>query len=101
MGYRILSEVNNKKWGVAMELGDEGRSQINGHDLDFYLSARTEVREVTLQELKGRDDKWLAEVDPKFFGGPTNNFCKWFHVCEHRSQSSRTNDSNQKALARK
>jgi uncharacterized damage-inducible protein DinB len=84
-GLQDFSEVNNKKWGVAMELGDEGRSQIKGHDLDFYISAMTEVREVTLQEFKGKDDKWFAEVDPKFFGGPTNNFCKWFHVCEHEA----------------
>ena len=81
-----FSPDNQKKWSVAMELGDEGRKQIKGNNLDYYLSALQESREKTLNEFKKRDDKWLAEVDPKFFGGlPTNNFCKWFHVCEHES----------------
>ena len=39
-----------------------------------------------LAEFKKRDDKWFAEVDPSFFGRkPTNNYCKWFHVCEHEA----------------
>ena len=25
------------------------------------------------------------KVDPDWPWGPTNNFCKWFHVCEHES----------------
>jgi uncharacterized damage-inducible protein DinB len=81
-----FSDTNKEKWGVPMELGDEGRKQIKGHDLEYYLSALKEVREKTLAEFKKRDDKWLAEVDPSFFGGkPTNNYCKWFHVCEHEA----------------
>jgi hypothetical protein len=24
-------------------------------------------------------------VDAKWYWGPTNNYCKWFHVCEHES----------------
>lgn len=43
------------------------------------------VREKTLRELQQRDDAWLMKVDPDFAWGPTNNFCKWFHVCEHES----------------
>jgi len=81
-----FSDANKKRWGVAMELGEEGRKQIKGNNLDYYLSALEEVREKTLTEFKKRDDKWFAEVDPSFFGGmPTNNFCKWFHVCEHEA----------------
>ena len=81
-----FSDENKKKWGVAMNLGDDGRKQIKGNSLDYYLAALQETREKTLAEFKKRDDKWFAEVDPKFFGGlPTNNFCKWFHVCEHES----------------
>jgi uncharacterized damage-inducible protein DinB len=80
-----FSPANKKKFGVAMELGDEGRKQIKGHDLNFYINTMTEVRENTLKEFKNRDDKWFQEVDPDFFGGPTNNFCKWFHVCEHEA----------------
>jgi len=81
-----FSDANKKRFGIAMELGDEGRKQIKGNNLDYYLSALQEVREKTLAEFKRRDDKWFAEVDPSFFGGkPTNNFCKWFHVCEHEA----------------
>ena len=81
-----FSEANKKRFGVAMELGEEGRKQIKGNDLNYYLSALQEVREKTLAEFKKRDDKWFAEVDPSFFGGkPTNNYCKWFHVCEHEA----------------
>jgi Protein of unknown function (DUF664) len=80
-----FSPANKKKFGVAMGLGDEGRKQIKGHDLDYYIAILTEVRESTLKEFKNRDDKWFQEVDPDFFGGPTNNFCKWFHVCEHEA----------------
>jgi len=92
-----FSGDNKKKWGVAMGLGEEGRKQIKGNSLDYYLSALQEVREKTLAEFKKRDDKWFAEVDPSFFGDkPTNNYCKWFHVCEHEA-----NHRGQIALIRK
>jgi hypothetical protein len=69
-----------------MEPAEEGRNQIKGNDLNYYLSLLAEVKEKTLFEFKKRDDKWFAEVDPSFFGKmPTNNFCKWFHVCEHEA----------------
>jgi uncharacterized damage-inducible protein DinB len=80
-----FSPENKAKFGVAMELGDEGRKQIKGHDLNYYINIMTEVREKTLNEFKKRDDKWFQQTDPEFFGGPTNNFCKWFHVCEHEA----------------
>ncbi|MEO5891577.1 MAG: DinB family protein [Ferruginibacter sp.] len=81
-----FSEENKKKWNVAMNLGEDARKQIKGNDLNYYLNNLKTVREVTLAEFKKRDDKWLAEVDPSFFGDqPTNNYCKWFHVCEHEA----------------
>ncbi|MEO5593474.1 MAG: DinB family protein [Chitinophagaceae bacterium] len=92
-----FSEANKKRWSVAMELGEEGRKQIKGNNLDYYLSALKEVREKSLSEFKKRDDKWLAIVDPQFFGNqPTNNYCKWFHVCEHEA-----NHRGQMTLVRK
>lgn len=81
-----FSKENKKKWDVAMSLGEEGRKQIKGNDLNYYFNALAEVREKTLTEFKKRDDKWLYEVDPSFFERkPTNNYCKWFHVCEHEA----------------
>ncbi|MBS1660572.1 MAG: DinB family protein [Bacteroidetes bacterium] len=74
-----------KKFGVAMELGEGARKEIKGNNVDFYLDLLKETRERTLAEFKKRDDKWLLAVDSKWFWGPTNNYCKWFHVCEHES----------------
>ncbi len=73
------------KWGVAMELGEPARKQIKGHDLDYYLNLLGETREQTLAEFRKRDDDWLLTVDKTWGWGPTDNYCKWFHVCEHES----------------
>lgn len=74
-----------RRWLVPMSLGAAARRQIKGHDLAFYLDALREVREQTLAELRKRDDSWLMQVDRDWSWGPTNNYCKWFHVCEHES----------------
>ncbi len=75
------------KWGPAMNLGDAGRSAIKGHDLGFYQDALRQAREKTLSEFAKRDDAWLLNPlpEPGWGGGPINNFCYWFHVCEHIS----------------
>lgn len=91
-----LHTFENKKWGdwpeadvkrfsVASALGDEGRKIIKGNPLKYYLSTLEEVRSNTLSEFKKRDDAWLMSVDKEWPWGPTNNYCKWFHVCEHES----------------
>jgi len=74
-----------EKWGAAMGLGDQARKAIKGHDLDYYLNLLSETREKTLAEFRKRDDTWLLTVDKTWGWGPTNNYCKWFHVCEHES----------------
>ncbi len=79
------SDQDKKRFDIAMDLGDNGRKTIKGNNVDFYLSTLQEVRENTIKEFKNRDDKWLMAVDETWFWGPTNNYCKWFHVCEHES----------------
>lgn len=79
------SDADKKRFGVAMGLGNEARKTIKGQNLDYYLSTLKEVRENTIAEFKKRDDQWLFAVDEKWPWGPTNNYCKWFHVCEHES----------------
>ena len=79
------NEQDKKRFDVAMNLGDEARKTIKGNSLDFYLNTLSEVRDNTITEFKRRDDKWLMTVDENWPWGPTNNYCKWFHVCEHES----------------
>jgi len=79
------SEQDKKRFSIASGLGEEARKVIKGNNLDYYLSILKEVRENTIKEFKKRDDKWLLSVDEAWPWGPTNNYCKWFHVCEHES----------------
>ena len=74
-----------KKWDDAMDLGDAGRKNIKGHDREYYVGILHEVREKTLAEFRKKDDAWLVAADKSWPWGPTNNFCKWFHVCEHEA----------------
>jgi uncharacterized damage-inducible protein DinB len=78
-------EEDKLNWSVASGLGDEARKTIKGNNLDFYLQKLKDVRENTLNEFSNRDDDWLMAVDREWPWGPTNNYCKWFHVCEHES----------------
>jgi uncharacterized damage-inducible protein DinB len=85
MEWGSWSDEIKQEWDVPMGLGEEGRKQIKGHNIEFYLSKLKEVREVTKQEFAKRDDDWIMKSEPFFGGEPTNNYCKWFHVCEHES----------------
>ena len=75
------------KWGPAMNLGGEGRDTIKGHDIAYYQDTLRDVRQKSLAEFAKRDDAWLTKPlkDPGWGGGPVNNYCLWFHVCEHIS----------------
>ncbi len=74
-----------KKWDIPINLGDEARKTIKGNNLDHYMNILIETREKTILEFKNRDDNWLMTVDKEWSWGPTNNYCRWFHVCEHES----------------
>ena len=79
------SEEVKAKWEVASSLGQEARDTIKGNPASYYMDAISEVREATKAGFAQRDDDWLMEVDEDWAWGPTNNYCKWFHVCEHIS----------------
>ncbi|MCQ0110114.1 DinB family protein [Zhouia amylolytica] len=79
------SKEDIKEWSVASGLGEEARKTIKGHELGYYLDKLNKVRENSLLELAKKDDDWLLTVDDDWPWGPTNNYCKWFHVCEHES----------------
>jgi uncharacterized damage-inducible protein DinB len=85
MKWDSWSEDIKKKWDAAMNLGDAGRATIKGHDRGYYVNILHEVREKTLAEFRKKDDAWFLSADKTFPWGPTNNLCKWFHVCEHEA----------------
>lgn len=74
-----------QKWDAPMGLGEPARKTIKGNNLNYYLDILDETREHSLAEFRKRDDAWLLSVDKDWPWGPTNNYCKWFHVCEHES----------------
>lgn len=74
-----------EKWGMPMDLGEPARKAIVGNGIEYYLNILSETREKTLEEFHKRDDAWLAAVDKAWGWGPTNNYCKWFHVTEHEA----------------
>jgi len=80
-----IPEAWKEKWGMPMELGDPARKGIVGNGLEYYLNILGETREKTLEEFRKRDDAWLMAVDKTWGWGPTNNYCKWFHVTEHEA----------------
>jgi uncharacterized damage-inducible protein DinB len=79
------NEEIKKEWDLPMNLGKKGREQIKGHEIGYYLSKLEEVREITKKEFAKRGDDWLNKTESFFEEQPTNNYCKWFHVCEHES----------------
>ncbi len=85
MEWGTWGEDIKEEWDVPSGLGEKGRAQIKGNDINYYLSKLEEVREVTKKEFAKRDDDWIMEATSFFENKPTNNYCKWFHVCEHES----------------
>lgn len=94
--YYQLNTFDNMKWGswsaeikqewdIPMGLGPKAREEIKGNEIGFYLDKLESVRNVTKEEFAKRDDDWLFESEPFFQNQPTNNYAKWFHVCEHES----------------
>lgn len=85
MEWGTWSDDIKAEWDVPMGLGKEGRDQIKGHDISYYMSKLEEVRAITIEEFAKRDDEWIMKSVSFFENKPTNNYCKWFHVCEHES----------------
>ena len=80
---RDLNEEERHEWGAALDLGERGRREIIGHELEYYLSGLERVRAKTLAELGRREDQWLEEHTSFGSGQRVNNYFKWFHVFGH------------------
>jgi hypothetical protein len=66
----------------AKELGDLGRKNLKGKDVQKYIEEFTEARKKTTKLLKEKDDASLATIPE---GSSVSNFFAWFHVTEHQS----------------
>jgi len=93
--YQILTFEERKPsaseeapWLAALDLGDEGRRQIRGRELQSYVDELARAREITLAALAKRDDTWLEA--PLAAAPEMNAHWAWFHVAEdeisHRGQ---------------
>jgi hypothetical protein len=75
-------------WSPALDLGEQGRREIRGRELESYVDELTRTRQITLAALAGRDDAWLE--DPLAAAPELNAHWAWFHVAEdeisHRGQ---------------
>jgi uncharacterized damage-inducible protein DinB len=94
-GYQLVTfeereptAAENEAWSAALKLGEEGRREIRGHELTFYLQELRRAREDTLAALAARDDAWLEA--PLRIAPALNAHWAWFHVAEdeinHRGQ---------------
>ena len=87
---RSLTEDEMSIWGPALNLGDEGRSVIKGHDLNYYIERMNEVRQTTLELFQTVNDEWLEQEEPFWYNKQANYYFMWFHVLEdeinHRGQ---------------
>lgn len=75
-------------WTAALELGDRGRLELRGRELQSYVGELAQMRAATLGELARRDDAWLER--PLAVFPEMNAHWAWFHVAEdeinHRGQ---------------
>ena len=73
---------------AALKLGDRGRREVRGHELQFYTDELMRTREATLAALAQHDDAWLEA--PLRIAPDLNAHWAWFHVAEdeinHRGQ---------------
>ncbi|MVO99523.1 DinB family protein [Paenibacillus lutrae] len=88
---RDLTEEELSEWGPALNLGEEGRKHIRGHDLAYYLARMDQVRLRTYQLFQTVGDDWLGKEEQDFwYHKPANYYFMWFHVFEdeinHRGQ---------------
>lgn len=86
---RRPNEQEMLEWGSPYSLGENGRRDINGYPLEFYITKLEEVRDRTLQKFATLTDDWLYE-NRLWDNYPSNNYFIWFHVFEdeinHRGQ---------------
>lgn len=76
---RDWTDEEGKRFGVAGEINPKVKKMLRGMPIEHYLDLWDEVREVTLKELKTRDDIWFASNIEEGL----NYHYIWYHVMEH------------------
>jgi uncharacterized damage-inducible protein DinB len=86
---RDFNKVEEEKWLLGLELGEEAREKIKGKDATYYINLLNSVREDTYAKFNTLPDQWLHESS-EFWWAKATNYFKWFHVFEdeinHRGQ---------------
>ncbi len=86
---RELTPEEDKEWAAASYLGEKGRKEINGNDLEFYVNILNRERSIIYKLFKEKDDEWL-EKKMQWHGNTANFHYIWFHAFEdeihHRGQ---------------
>ena len=86
---RELTPEENEKWDAPSFLGEKGREEIKGNDLEFYINVLNEERNKIYELLKEKNDEWL-EKTMEWYGNTSNYHHIWFHAFEdevnHRGQ---------------
>jgi len=76
---REWTEEEQTRYGVAGEINEEVKSLLKGKPITYYLALWDEVREITLNELKTKDDAWFASRIEEGL----NHHYTWYHVMQH------------------
>jgi uncharacterized damage-inducible protein DinB len=86
---RELTEEENEKWKAPSFLGEKGRQEIKGHNLNYYLDILEEEKSIIYELLKNKNDEWLGKEIP-YWNFKANIHHVWFHALEdeinHRGQ---------------
>ncbi len=77
---REFNAEEEKKWSVALRLGDNGRTEFKDQPISYYLDIYDAVRKKTKVLLKTKDDDWFDETKQ----GMSMHWA-WFHVMEHQA----------------
>ncbi|MEO0507264.1 MAG: DinB family protein [Bacteroidota bacterium] len=76
---REWTEEELTRLGIAGELNEKVKNILKGKPISYYLELWDEVREITLKELKTKDDDWFASNIEEGL----NYHYIWYHVMEH------------------
>lgn len=76
---REWTEEEQMRLGIAGEINEDVKNILKGKPITYYLDLWDEVREITLRELKTKDDAWFASNIEEGL----NYHYIWYHVMEH------------------